>query len=114
MTEFRPVKEKSEQEALAARFDVPYAQRALAYVALCEGRSVGLCQFFCDGETLRLHSIGTVRKGGDRIAHTLAVSVYAFALRQGCRSLSCERLPAHLQKILRSLAVFQSEQGKNW
>jgi hypothetical protein len=45
MLEILPIQSKSEQEALAARCGIKYDRELLAYSAMLDGKSVGICQF---------------------------------------------------------------------
>ncbi len=45
MLEILPIQSKSEQEALAARCGIKYEPELMAYSALLDGKSIGICQF---------------------------------------------------------------------
>ena len=66
MLEVLPIQEKSEQELLCARCNVPFDTELLAYKALVDGELRGVCQF-------------TMDQNGGRILHFAAVpDLYEF------------------------------------
>jgi hypothetical protein len=54
MLEVLPIQDKSEQEALCARCNIPFRVEALAYQALVEHEFVGICQFTMNTEGGRI------------------------------------------------------------
>ena len=61
MLEVLPIQEKSEQELLCARCNVPFDTELLAYKALVDGELRGVCQFTMDEEGGHIHDLAMVR-----------------------------------------------------
>lgn len=60
MLEVLPIQTKEEQEALCARFGIPFDPSLLAYQALLEGELCGICQFTMDDEGGRILHFATL------------------------------------------------------
>ena len=82
MLEILPVQSKSEQEALCAVCGEKYLPDSLAYAALIDGNTVGVCQFSAEAGIGRIFSLAS-SSGDHKTILLLGRAVLRFFELQG-------------------------------
>ena len=118
MQEIRPIGDKHEQEALAARCRIPFSRDSLAYGVFAGDRPVAMCQFRFtpprNGEigTCHLLSAGFVRPENGASGDLLLLGVLAFCRAKGDLRLSwAGDLPEALLKAVERLTSEEANAG---
>lgn len=108
MLEIRPISNKHEQEALAARCRVSFDKDCFAYAAVRGEEPVAIGQFRCDPKSppnkqgsAFLHSIGHIPPGDEETDRLLLVGILAFCTENACTRFAFSKaIPAHLPQSL--------------
>ena len=86
MTEILPIADPHEQEALAARCNLPFFQNSTAYAALQNGTVVAICQFTRSEHhpKAQIQTIGSIplpEKQKAEILHLLEIAVQSYCMQ---------------------------------
>lgn len=109
MLEILPVQPKSEQEALCAVCGEKHLPDSLAYAALIDGNTVGVCQFSAEAGIGRIFSLAS-SSGDHKTILLLGRAVLAFFELQGVESVVFDGTSPD-ESVLNSIGFTKNSDG---
>ncbi|MBO5270678.1 MAG: hypothetical protein J6B77_07825, partial [Clostridia bacterium] len=114
MLEILPVNDPHEQEALAARFRIPYLRTTQGYTAQNNGKPIALCQFRISQKAVTLCSVGITPSEDvterEHILSALLLGTLAFAMQNDVQNVRCTKeFPEDARRLLAKWQVFSDE-----